>query len=452
MLKAVRAAVARQRKQTTDRMLTKKRRAVILADKWTAISAKAADIQVSQYMARDRPVEDFQLQPFQPQDNHLLRTMAERYIDGGDAEPGVQVDADIAIRRQLVDAAAVVLGVQRQAADEDVAQQPVDGRNRVARLEILRLRRLGLSLSKIAKLTRLKPGMVASTIAAARVHGRQFALDLGTRNRGKPAKLNHGHLIYLERLVEYHEGEVTVRQLREALVDNFPQLHDCSPTTVWKALQRHLGYRKRLAMIRDRRMVRASRQRDIEQYLVRFADAIVSETELWSVDESCLWIGQRSSKRWTKRGSKRVNFNSGRSLEKLTILLGVSSRGRYFCQLLKGSTTTPVFSSYLLGLREYAGDAGIAVLLDNASFHHTSLCKASARSARIDCIYLPAYYPEGNPVEMAFAYVKNRLYKTFTTNIPDTVLATYNSLQTTTSDHIQRYFRASFNNTLSSIH
>ena len=55
--------------------------------------------------------------------------------------------------------------------------------------------------------------------------------------------------------------------------------------------------------------------------------------------------------------------------------------------------------------------------------------------------YLPAYSPDLNPIEMAFAKLKAHLRQSAARTLDDLTLALASALQTFTSDHCRNFFR-----------
>ena len=159
-------------------------------------------------------------------------------------------------------------------------------------------------------------------------------------------------------------------------------------------------------------------------------------------------MGKRDNRRWSLIGTKVVNTYGTRALKKVTLLLAVSNRGRFFMQLIQGSAITPIFASYLLALRRYNGEGKLVIQLDNASFHKTSLTLAAASLEDITVSFLPAYFPEGNCVEMFFAKIKRALYSLSVQDIQDTIPAIKYILSQIPRDNYIQYFRRSFKNTL----
>ena len=109
---------------------------------------------------------------------------------------------------------------------------------------------------------------------------------------------------------------------------------------------------------------------------------------------------------------------------------------------------TSIFSSFLMALIEFCGEEKLIIQLDNASFHKTTLSQAAAGFADLKVDFLPAYFPEGNAIEMVFSEVKRSLYKLHITNSTETAYAIHHILSELPPIKIQSYMRGAFKSTV----
>lgn len=103
--------------------------------------------------------------------------------------------------------------------------------------------------------------------------------------------------------------------------------------------------------------------------------------------------------RQAPRSSRRTRYN---------LLLAVASDGSQYNTVFDKPINGTSFSDFLSQLPY---PSGTCILLDNACFHHTPASKNTANTKGYHLIYLPPYSPELNPVELAFAAMKNRYYR-----------------------------------------
>ena len=86
---------------------------------------------------------------------------------------------------------------------------------------------------------------------------------------------------------------------------------------------------------------------------------------------------------------------------------------------------------------------GVCVVMDNARFHRARVLQDIFARAGIDLIFLPAYSPEYNPIETAFAWVKAHVRRTPTRSIRDIPAATYAALAEVSGDLAKAWMRHS---------
>jgi transposase len=109
--------------------------------------------------------------------------------------------------------------------------------------------------------------------------------------------------------------------------------------------------------------------------------------------------------------------------------------------LIEGAVNAEVFTAYLHQVLCPELKKGDIVILDNLSTHKIPcvLELVSAQGATVR--YLPAYSPDLNPIEMAFAKLKAQLRKASARSLAELQLAIVHSLATFTPAHCQAFFR-----------
>jgi transposase len=109
--------------------------------------------------------------------------------------------------------------------------------------------------------------------------------------------------------------------------------------------------------------------------------------------------------------------------------------------LIEGAVNAKVFTAYLQQVLCPELHEGDVVILDNLSTHKVPRVASliMAQGARVR--YLPAYSPDLNPIEMAFAKLKAHLRQAAARNLSDLQTALAQSLPTFTSAHCQGFFR-----------
>jgi len=115
---------------------------------------------------------------------------------------------------------------------------------------------------------------------------------------------------------------------------------------------------------------------------------------------------------WSPRGERarcEVPRNYGPNV---TLLASMRCEGMGPCLAVEGSTTREVFETYLEKVLAPALRPGEeVVVMDNLSSHKGGRVRDLIEGAGCELIYLPAYSPDFNPIEEAFAKLKGFLRK-----------------------------------------
>ena len=81
--------------------------------------------------------------------------------------------------------------------------------------------------------------------------------------------------------------------------------------------------------------------------------------------------------------------------------------GSTACMAIEGPTTSEVFAAYVNGVLVPSLSPGDMVILDNLSSHKSAEALALIEGAGAKVLFLPAYSPDLNPIEQAFAKIKH---------------------------------------------
>ena len=76
---------------------------------------------------------------------------------------------------------------------------------------------------------------------------------------------------------------------------------------------------------------------------------------------------------------------------------------------VEGSTNREVFEAYIEHVLAPTLETGQVVIMDNLSAHKPARVRELIESRGCELIYLPAYSPDFNPIEEAFAKIKDML-------------------------------------------
>lgn len=101
----------------------------------------------------------------------------------------------------------------------------------------------------------------------------------------------------------------------------------------------------------------------------------------------------------------------------------------------------PAFLAYLCQCLRPALRAGDIVICDNLSAHKVAGVREAIEATGATLRYLPAYSPDLNPIEQAFAKLKAHLRAAAARTYEDLIEATSRSLDSFPPSHCQGFFR-----------
>ena len=105
----------------------------------------------------------------------------------------------------------------------------------------------------------------------------------------------------------------------------------------------------------------------------------------------------------------RVPRNRGQ--EHTTLIASMGAGGMGPCLTVEGATTKVVFETYVEQVLAPSLSPGQMVVLDNLSAHRPKRIRELIEQHGCELLYLPSYSPDYNPIEEAFAKIKNLLRK-----------------------------------------
>jgi transposase len=137
----------------------------------------------------------------------------------------------------------------------------------------------------------------------------------------------------------------------------------------------------------------------------------VNSNRLVFVDEMGANTSLSSLRAWSKRGERAhcsVPRNRGRNT---TLLASMSAEGVGPSLAVEGTTTRPVFETYVEKVLLPSLQRGQIVVMDNLTAHKGDRIRELIESAGCELLYLPPYSPDLNPIEEAFSKIKGLLRK-----------------------------------------
>jgi transposase len=128
----------------------------------------------------------------------------------------------------------------------------------------------------------------------------------------------------------------------------------------------------------------------------------------------------------------------------LTILGAISTRGMIATMTIEAATDREIFLAYLDEVLCPKLRPGDVVVMDNLSSHKVQGVRERIEAAEAQLLYLPPYSPDLNPIEQAWAKLKQllRAAKARTKEALDQAIAEL--LPLLTADDAKAWFRLSF--------
>jgi transposase len=114
---------------------------------------------------------------------------------------------------------------------------------------------------------------------------------------------------------------------------------------------------------------------------------------------------------WSRRGERAPCYAPRNWGANVTLLASMSLEGMGPCLAVEGPTTKVVFETYVEGVLAPSLRPGQVVVMDNLSSHKGPRVRELVEGRGCELLYLPAYSPDLNPIEQAFAKIKALLRK-----------------------------------------
>ncbi|KAJ5348522.1 uncharacterized protein N7506_001775 [Penicillium brevicompactum] len=112
---------------------------------------------------------------------------------------------------------------------------------------------------------------------------------------------------------------------------------------------------------------------------------------------------------WSPIGVSPMQVSQLHRVQRYQILPAYAQDGIVFSRVFRGSTDATVFEDFIAQLLQHCGrwpEAKYALVMDNASFHHSERITQMCVDAGVIFVYLPPYSPDLNPIEEFFAEPK----------------------------------------------
>ena len=126
--------------------------------------------------------------------------------------------------------------------------------------------------------------------------------------------------------------------------------------------------------------------------------------------------------------------------ESVTVLASLTTTGMGAAMALKGALARESFDAYIEQLLLPTLVPGQIVVLDNLPVHKSARARRLIEGVGCRVLFLPAYSPDFNPIELAFAKIKHHLRRAAERTFAGLVAATGPALEAVTAADARGFF------------
>lgn len=127
------------------------------------------------------------------------------------------------------------------------------------------------------------------------------------------------------------------------------------------------------------------------------------------------------------------------------MISSIRLNGSTACMALEGTTDTEAFRAYVLKVLVPALQPGDIVVMDNLSPHKSDHTLKLIAAAGAEVLFLPAYSPDFNPIEMMWSKIKSILRSMEARTVSDLITAIGQALaRITTKDAVNWFARCGY--------
>jgi transposase len=189
----------------------------------------------------------------------------------------------------------------------------------------------------------------------------------------------------------------------------------CSRTAVWRFFDRHgVTFKKKTLYAEEQRradVARARRRWQREQ-------GMLDPAKLVFIDETCTSTDMVRQRGRSPRGERLIGYAPEGHRKTITFVAGLRQNGMTAPGVIDGPMNGPMFVGYVEQILAPTLKRGEFVLMDNLSTHKVAGVREAIEAVGAHVLYLPAYSPDLNPIEMAFSKLKALLRKAAERTIP----------------------------------
>jgi transposase len=159
------------------------------------------------------------------------------------------------------------------------------------------------------------------------------------------------------------------------------------------------------------------------------------------IDETGVKTNMTRPRGRSRRGARLVTAVPWGHWKTTTFVAGLRCDGLSAPLVLDGARHGAAFKAYVEQMLAPSLSPGDIVVMDNLSSHKVDGVRQAIKAAGAFVLYLPAYSPDLNPIEQAFAKLKALLRKAAARTVEDLWQAIADSLDQFTPDECANYLK-----------
>jgi transposase len=172
----------------------------------------------------------------------------------------------------------------------------------------------------------------------------------------------------------------------------------------------------------------------------RGAIAAVAPQRFVFLDETATPTNLTRLRARAPRGERAIGRVPHKRWHSVTLLASITPKGMGAALVLDGALARESFDAYVEQLLLPTLVPGQIVVLDNLPVHKSTRARALIEGAGCTVLFLPAYSPDFNPIELAFAKIKQTLRGKTARTIAGIVAATGPALDAVTAADARGFF------------
>jgi putative transposase len=110
-------------------------------------------------------------------------------------------------------------------------------------------------------------------------------------------------------------------------------------------------------------------------------------------------------------GKRHYEAHPGHYTKRISMIAGLCNKNFMAPFMFEGHCNTTVFELYIKHILAPQLEAGMVVVIDNASFHKSKSIRQLIEDAGAKLIFLPPYSPDLNPIEKWWHKIKTAIRK-----------------------------------------